>query len=206
VNLADAFWSLLTNPNVTYVLLVAGLWSAVLAVFVPGTGLAEAAAVVFLGLAAIGLIRLPVNWAALVLIALAVALFLLELKLTTHGAFLLGGVVAFALGSLLLFRSDDGAPELVVSRWLVAGTSLATLGFFGYALRRAVSALRLPPAHNPNAIIGATGEARTPIDGSGSVYVGGELWSARADEAIAAGDKVVVTRRDGLTLTVTKAR
>jgi membrane-bound serine protease (ClpP class) len=128
------------------------------------------------------------------------------LKLTTHGAFLLGGVVAFALGSLLLFRSDDGAPELVVSRWLVAGTSLATLGFFGYALRRAVSALRLPPAHNPNAIIGATGEARTPIDGSGSVYVGGELWSARADEAIAAGDKVVVTRRDGLTLTVTKAR
>jgi membrane-bound serine protease (ClpP class) len=206
MNLADTFWTLVTNPNVAYVLLVVGLWSAVLAAIVPGTGLAEAAAVVFLGLAAIGLIRLPFNWAALLLIGLAVALFLLELKLTTHGAFLLGGVVAFALGSLLLFRSGEGEPELMVSRWLVAGTTLATLAFFGFALRRAMAAMRLPPAHNPNAVIGATGEARTPIDGSGSVYVGGELWSARADEAIAAGDRVVVTGRDGLTLKVTKAK
>lgn len=206
MNFVDTFWSLVTNPNIAYVLLVVGLWSAVLAVAAPGTGLPETGAAIFLGLAAIGLARLPVSWGALALLGLSVAFFLLELKLSTNGAFVLGGVVTFALGSLLLFNAGEADPGLRVSRWLVGATSLATAGFFAVALRLALATQRKPPAHNPDAVLGATGEARTPIDGEGSVYVAGELWSARAAEAIAAGDKVVVVGRDGLTLTVAKAR
>lgn len=205
MNLAETFWSLLTDPNVAYMLLVVGLWSAVLAVFVSGTGLPEAAAVVCLGLAAIGLTRLPVNWAAAGLLGLSMALFALELKLATHGAFALGGALAFAAGSLLIFRAGDGDDGLAVSRWLVGGTTLATVGFFAFALGKVVQTQRNPPEHDPDAVLGAVGEARTPVDGSGSVYVGGELWSARADQAIAAGDKVLVVERDGLTVKVKKA-
>ncbi len=205
MNLSDSLWALLSDPNVAYVLLVVGLWSLVLAVAVPGTGLPETAAVISLVLAGIGLARLPVNWAAVGLIGLAVALFLLELKLTSHGALALGGALAFAAGSLLLFHTGASADEVRVSRWLVGGTTLATAGFFVYALGKVVETQRRPPAQNADAVVGAVGEARTAIQGTGSVYVGGELWSARADEALAAGEKVVVVGRDGLTLKVTRA-
>ena len=203
---ADALWSLLANPNVAYILLVFGLWSAVLAVAVPGTGLPETGALIFLGASAIGLAHLPVNWAGVALIGLGVGFFLLELKLATHGAFTLGGFIAFILGSLLLFGSVEQDTGVAVSRWLIAGTSLGTAAFFVFALTRVMASQKLPPAINPNAVVGATGEARTPIDGSGSVYVAGELWSARSDEAIAAGDPVVVVGRQGLTIKVAKVK
>lgn len=205
-DIPDTLWSLLTNPNVAYLLLVVGLWSAALAFFVPGTGLPEAAAVVCLGLAMIGLTRLPVNLAGLALIGLSLALFVLELKLPAHGAFLLGGAASFAVGSLFLFHPAGGEAAIGVSRWLVAGTSAATLGFFGFALSKAIASQKAPPAHNPDAVVGTVGEARTALDASGSVYVGGELWSARADETIPAGEKVVVVSREGLTLKVAKKK
>jgi len=203
---ADTLWSLLTNPNVAYLLLVVGLWAGVTSFTAPGTGLPEAAMLICLSLAAIGLARLPVNVAGLALIGLSVVLFVLELKLAAHGAFLLAGAAAFAGGSLFLFRPGPSDASLTVSRWLVAGTSLATIGFFGFALGKVLETRHAPPAHNPDAVIGATGEARTAINGAGSVYVGGELWSASSDEAIAAGEPVIVVKRDGLTLKVSKVK
>ena len=206
MNLSDTFWLLITNPNVAYVLLVVGLWSLVLAVVVPGTGLAEAGTAIFLALAAIGLARLPVNLAAVGLIGLGAVLFVLEAKVVTHGAFALAGALAFTAGSLLLFNSSVAAETVRVSRWLIGGTTLVTFAFFVFAASKVIETQRRPPAMNPNALLGATGEARTPIDGSGSVYVGGELWSAEAEEAIAAGEKVIVVGRDGLTVKVEKAK
>ncbi|MBI3361972.1 MAG: hypothetical protein HY023_12785 [Chloroflexi bacterium] len=205
-NLPDVLWSLLTDPNVAYLLLIIGMWASVLAFLTPGTGLPEAGAVVFLGLAVVSLTHLPVNVAGLALIGLSVALFVLELKVPAHGAFLLGGAIAFGVGSLFLFQPAEGEAPIEVSRWLVAGTSLATIGFFGFALTKVIQSQKAPPAHNPDAVVGAIGEARTSVDGSGSVYVGGELWSARADESIQRGEKVVVVQREGLTLKVARKK
>lgn len=206
MNVADSLWSLLTNPNVAYLLLLVGLWAAVTAYVVPGTSLPEATAVIFLTLAAIGLARLPVNLAALALVGLSLVLFLLEAKLGTHGAFLLAGAIAFFAGSLLLFHPGQDGATVQVSRWLIAGAGLGMIGFFGFALNRVLASRKAPPVHNLDGVVGATGEARTPVNGFGSVYVGGELWSARADEAIAAGEKVVVVQRDGLTLKVSRKK
>lgn len=204
---ANLLWSLLTNPNVAYLLLVVGVWSAALAYTVPGTGLAEAGASICLALAVIGLTRLPVNAAGLFLIGLSIVLFLVELKLATHGAFLIAGTAAFTLGSLFFFRPEERAGQVVVvSRWLVAGTSLATLVFFGWALSKALASQKAPPVHDPDSVVGAIGEARTDVDGAGSVYVGGELWSAEADEKITAGEEVVVLSRQGLMLKVAKKK
>ncbi len=206
MNLADLLWQTLTNPNVVYLLLIAGLWSVAIAITTPGTGFAEAGAVVLLGLALFGLARLPVNVLGLGLIILSFFLYVLELKASTHGAFLIAGILTLAGGSLFLFRSDEAnAAVMRVSLGLIIVTVLGTAGFAAFALRKALELRRRPLAQNPDAVIGAFGEAKTDIHKEGTVQVGSELWSAEADELILAGAKVQIVRRSGLRLKVIRA-
>ncbi len=201
---ANLLWSFLTNPLVAYLLLVVGVWAAVLAASIPGTGLPEATAVVSLTLAAIGLTQLPVNLAGLGLIVLALLLFVLEFRLVAHGALLAGGAIAFAVGSVLLFRVTEGATALISWGTVLMVTGLSTAAF-GFLIWRGLAAQSLPLAQDVNRVVGQSGVARTDVNAEGSVYVGGELWSARADEKIPAGSPITVVKRDGLWLKVTKA-
>jgi membrane-bound serine protease (ClpP class) len=201
---AETIWSLLTNPTVAYLLLIAGVWAVVIAASIPGTGLPEAAAVICLALAAVGLTQFPVNLAGLGLIALALILFVLEFRLYAHGAFLLGGTVALGIGSLLLFRVESGA-EAVLSWVTVAGATLSSTALFSFFLWKGLAAQKLPKLQDVNRVVGSRGVAETDVNGQGSVYVAGESWSAHADDKIAAGSPVVVVAREGLHLKVTKA-
>lgn len=202
--IANLVWSFLTNPLVAYLFLVLGVWAVVMAMSIPGTGLPEATAVVSLSLAAIGLTQLPVNLAGLALIALALLLFILEFQLAAHGALLVGGAITFAIGSVLLFRVTEGAAALISWGAVLLVTGLSTVGF-GFFIWRGLAAQRLPLAQDVNRVVGQSGVARTDINDEGSVYAGGELWSARADKKIPAGSPVVVVKRDGLWLTVVKS-
>jgi len=112
MDIAQALWQLLINPNVAYLLLIIGIWSAITAFIMPGTGLAEAIAVISLTLGVVGLTQLPVDAIGAVMIVLAFVLFILELKIVTHGALTVGGVVSFALGSVFLVRPKDGQPGI----------------------------------------------------------------------------------------------
>jgi len=204
--LADAFWSFLTNPNVAYLLLIMGLWSVVLAVTTPGTGVAEGAAVICLALAAVGLIRLPVSLAGLGLIGLAFVLFFLEAQFSAHSVFIAAGTVALIAGSLLLFRATPGQAAL---SWLtVLVVSLVTSVVFGFLVTQGLTARRLPVAQDEDRVVGGQGVARTEVGVSqpGTVYVGGELWSAIADEPIPSGSEVVVISREELKLKVARAK
>jgi len=201
--LAEALWSLLTNPNVAYLLLVVGMWSLVLAVSIPGTGLPEAMAVICLVLAGIGLTQLPVNLVGLGLIGLALILFILEFRLTSHGALLFAGVIALGIGSLLLFRETN--PVQASLSWvMVAFVTLLSTAGFALILMKGLAAKRLPPAQDLSRVVGANGVARTEVNDQGAVYVGGELWSASADDKIPAGSHVVVVAREGLRLKVAR--
>ncbi len=204
--LANSLWSLLADPNVAYLLLVIGLWAVVLAATIPGTGLPEGAAVICLALAAVGLIRLPVNLAGLGLIGLAFALFLLEFRLYAHGAFLLTGTVALAVGSLLLFRVESGA-EAALSWVTVALATLSSAALFGFFISRGLAVQKMPLAQDLSRVVGSRGVAQTDVDGAqaGTVYVAGEAWSARAEDKIPAGSPIVVVAREGLHLKVAKA-
>jgi membrane-bound ClpP family serine protease len=91
MDIATTFWNLLVNPNVVYLLFVIGLWALITAIATPGTGFPEAAAVVCLALAVLGLARLPVNLAGAALIVVSVILLALDLTLRSHGALTLGG-------------------------------------------------------------------------------------------------------------------
>jgi membrane-bound serine protease (ClpP class) len=205
-SIANAIWTLLTNPTVAYLLLVLGMWAVVLAASIPGTGLPEAGAVICLALAAVGLTQLPVNLAGLALIGLALALFVLEFRLAAHGAFLIGGAVALAVGSLLLFRVE-GRTEAALSWGTVLAVTLASTAGFGFFIWRGLAAQRLPPLQDPSRVVGSRGVAQTDVNGAqaGTVYVAGEAWSAHADDKIPAGSPIVVLARDGLHLKVAPA-
>ena len=204
MTLIDFLWQTLTNPNVIYLFLIAGVWCVALAVTTPGTGLPEAGAVVLLGVAVLGLTRLPVNLIGLALIGLSLGLYVLELRATTHGAFLIVGIFTLAGGSLFLFRNDETIVPL--SFGLVAATVLVTSGFFALAIRLALRLRGQPPAQNPDAVIGALGEAKTDILKDGAVLVDDELWTAEADELIPAGTTVQIVKRMGLRLKVVRAK
>lgn len=200
MQIVDLLWQTLINPNIVYLLLVVGLWAVALSFATPGTGIPEAAAAVLLSMAMFGLIRLPVNAFGVLLIVLSVALFVAELKWSSHGAFTAAGVLTLGAGSLFLFRADESSVR--VSLWLVAVTVLATTGFFTFAVSKALDVQKHPPAQNPDSVIGQKGEARTDISPEGTVQVGNELWTALSDEPIAAGTVVQVVQRTGLRLKV----
>jgi len=205
MDIALTFWNLLVNPNVAYLLLVIGMWALIAAFAAPGTGIPEVAATIFLPLAIMGLARLPVNAIGVTLIILSMIILVLDLQVQSHGALTLGGIIALALGSLLLFRPVEGQPGL--SLWLVAFTTAGSALFFGVALTFAMRAQRRPPTINSRAVIGQVGEVRDPLDPVGAVQLRSELWSAKAEtpgEVVETGTRVVVTELEGLMLIVKK--
>jgi membrane-bound serine protease (ClpP class) len=203
MDIALTFWNLLINPNVTYLLLVIGLWALIAAIAAPGIGIPEAATVICLTLAVVGLVRLPVNIVGVSLIIVSMVMLAIDLKVQSHGALTVGGVVTMALGSIFLFRPVEGQPGL--SLWVVGITVLGSALFFGVALAAAVSAQQRPPVMAPRAIIGQLGEARDPLAPTGVVQLHSELWSAKVEtpgEVIESGAKVIVTGVEGFTLRV----
>ena len=205
MDIALAFWNLLVNPNVAYLLLIIGMWALIAAFAAPGTGISEVTAAIALPLAIMGLARLPVNAIGITLIIVSMIILILDLKVQSHGALTLGGVTALALGSLLLFRPIEGQPGL--SLWLVAITTAGSALFFGVALTFAMRAQKRPPTINSRDVIGKVGEVRDPLGPIGAVQLRSELWSARAEtpgEVIERGAHVVVTELEGLTLIVKK--
>jgi membrane-bound serine protease (ClpP class) len=197
--LVRMLWSLLTNPNVVYVLLIIGLWAAAAAFYVPGTGLLEVSAVVCLVLAIAGLTQLPVNVVGVILIVVAGLLFIVDLKVHSV-ALAVGAAVSLVLGSVFLFPPSDSALRL--SPWLIGGVTLASVGFFGVAISAAMRAQRLRAKVTAETIVGQRGVVTTPIDPVGTVQVHSELWTAVADEPIGAGEEVEVTALEGLRVRV----
>lgn len=187
-------------PDILYVLFVLGLWTLALAVVTPGTGVLEVLAVGGLGLAAVGTALVPINGWALIPLVLGVAFFAVSLLGRRTWLWLLLAGAAESLGSAFLFVTPAGSPA--VDPFLAVLTSALTVGFFWLAVGKAIIAQKSSLRVEPLNVVGRTGEARTPIDPTGSAYVAGELWSARSENPIAVGARVRVIARDGLILTV----
>jgi membrane-bound serine protease (ClpP class) len=187
--------------NLMYLLLVAGVWFASLAVISPGTGLYEVLTLITLGGAGIGLFYIPINAWAFIPLILGMAAFLSSLWVRKLEGILLGiSALLFSLGSVYLFQSKWDEPA--VHPLLAIIVSLSTLGFYWFAIRKTIAAQRMRSIHDPSLVIGQTGVSRTAIEPVGTIYVGGENWSARSDQFIPAGAKVLVTGRKGLVLNV----
>jgi membrane-bound serine protease (ClpP class) len=202
MRLGQKVFDFLANPNIAYLLFMAGLLGLYVEFTNPGLlfpGVAGAICLV-IGLAALQM--LPVNYAGLALLVLGVGMLIAEAFLPSFGVVGIGGIVSFVIGSLLLFDTPEGT--LHVDRGLIAG-AVATLAAFSFGVGwLIVRAQRRRPAVGAEGMIGEVGHVRR-IDASGrqaKVFVHGEYWDADADEAVAEGDAVEVTAVDGLRVRV----
>jgi membrane-bound serine protease (ClpP class) len=191
---------ILLNPNVAYLILVASALAAILAVLNPGTGVLEVAALFLLILSGYTIFNLPVNYWALGLLVVGVVPFLLALRRSQNMVFLVLSIGALVFGSIFLFSVNGWQPA--VNPFLAALVSLSVGGFVWLIAQKALEADRRRPSHDLDALIGSIGEAKTEINDEGSVQVGGELWSARSDQAIPLGARVRVIAREGFILKV----
>jgi membrane-bound serine protease (ClpP class) len=187
-------------PDLVYLALMAGLWSLALALVSPGSGLLEGLALAFLAAAGLGSLALEVNTLALIPLALGAAFFGLSLRRRRQRLWLALSALGLSLGSAFLFEMEAGGPA--VHPLLAILVSCVTLGFFWIAVRKAARAARARPAHDPQGLRGAWGEVRSDLDPVGTVYLEGELWSARAERRVPAGARVRVLAVEGLTLRV----
>lgn len=191
----------LLDPNLAYLLLVSGFLISVLALLVPGTGLLELLALFLLVLTGWEVYSLPINGWALALLVLGVVPFLLALRRTRHKGFLAVSAVSLVVGSLYLFRGEQWyLPS--VHPLLAVSVSVGVVAFFWIVVHKAVEAEALRPAHDLDRLIGQIGEARTEVYHEGTVQLGSELWSARAQTPIPAGTLVRVVGRNGFVLVV----
>ncbi len=195
----------LTNPNIVFLLMAIGVQSVLIEISSPGGWVAGFVGLVCLALGAFGLGVLPVNWFGLIFLLTSFVLFFLEIKAPTHGALTAAGIGSFVAGALILFNSP-GTPEfLQVSVPLVIATALMTAAIFISIVTFAIRAQRRKVAVGSEALVGMAGVAKTPLAPSGTVQVGGELWSAELPEGAAAlesGQRVEVVCVQGLRLTV----
>lgn len=194
--------NVISNPNVAYVLLMLGMLGIFFELSNPGVILPGVIGGISLLLAFFAFQTLPVNYAGILLILLALILFIAEIKVVSSGMLTVGGMIAMILGSLLLFESPE--PWLRLSWSVMLLTVLLTAAFFVLIVRKALAAHRQRPTTGREGLIGEEGSAMSTIDPTGKVFVRGEYWEARSDTPIAAGEKVVVEAVEGMCLKVRK--
>jgi membrane-bound serine protease (ClpP class) len=187
----------LIDPNILPLLFLAGLAGIGFEIFHPGVVLPGALGAVALVIALFGFSVIPISWGGLLLMLLGVALLVIDVHVTTHGALTVAGLISLAVGSIMLFQN---APGYHTSKPLVVGVAVALGAVWVFALSKALEVRRSPVEVGPQLIAGAVGEVRE----NGLVYVNGELWQARTvgGQALRQGERVRVESLDGLVLTV----
>jgi membrane-bound serine protease (ClpP class) len=192
-----------SDPNVAYVLMMLGLLGLFFELSNPGVILPGVIGGISLILAFFAFQTLPVNYAGVLLILLAIVLFIAEIKIVSHGMLTVGGVVAMILGSLMLFQSPE--PSMRVSWHVILVTVLMTTLFFVIAVGKAVKAHRAKPVTGREGMVGEVGVAETDIAPEGKVFVQGEYWDAASSERIVKGEKVEVIAVEGLRVRVKRS-
>jgi membrane-bound serine protease (ClpP class) len=196
--------SAIAHPNVAYLLLSLGTLGLTIELWSPGAVLPGVAGGICLLLAFFALQMLPVNFAGLLLILFGLLLLALEIKVTSYGLLTAGGVAALVFGSMILMDSPN--PEMRLSLRVVLPVVLSFVGIAVFLVRLGVASQQRPAVTGAAGMIGKVGRALTDIDpvSPGSVATHGEIWQATAEEPIAKGARVRVTRVDGLQLAVRK--
>jgi membrane-bound serine protease (ClpP class) len=194
--------NVLANPNVAYLLMMAGILGLYVEFTHPGLFFPGVAGAICLLLGFAALQVLPINYSGLALIVLGLALLIAELFLPSFGTLGVGGIIAFVLGSLLLFDTAESDLTLDPSIVYAAAGTLAAFTFLvGFLVMRSQ---RRKAFLGQEGMIGEVGEVREPIEPGkpGRVLVRGEYWTAFADEPLGVGTAVEVTDVQGLRLRV----
>ena len=195
--------NLISDPNIAYILMLLGFYGLFFELTNPGSLFPGVIGGICLILAFYAFQTLPVNYAGLLLIILAIILFILEVKIISHGVLTIGGIIAMIIGSLMLFESP--APFMKLSLSIILPAVIITTLFFTLTFGLAFKAYRRKPITGSEGLVGVNGIADTDItkDG-GMVLLHGERWTAYSDEPLPKGEKIIVEGVSGLKVKVKK--
>jgi membrane-bound serine protease (ClpP class) len=193
----------ISNPNIAYILLMIGLAGLYFEFSHPGSIFPGVIGAIALILAFFAMQTLPVNYAGILLIVLAIIFFIMEMKITSYGLLSVAGVVSLLLGSLMLFKGS--APDMKLSLQVVLPTIILISGFFvavaGLVFRAQIS----KPTTGSTGLVGEIGVVKKALTPEGKVFVHGELWNARAKDPIDKDAKVRIVQVVNLILEVEPA-
>jgi len=192
--------SVITNPTIAYGLLLIGIYGLLFEGYNPGAVFPGVVGAISLLIALFAFQILSVNYAGLALVAVGVGMIVAEFFFPTFGSLGLGGLIAFVVGSLILFDTDT--PGMNIGLPVIA--AIATVGGLAIAAMAwlASRSLRRPVVTGVQTMVGATAEVLETFSGKGRIRYGGEIWNALSASAMSAGQVVRITRVDGLTVWV----
>jgi membrane-bound serine protease (ClpP class) len=192
--------SIITNPNVAYILMLIGIYGIILEFYNPGMMLPGVIGAISLLLALYAFQVLPVNYAGLALIGLGIAMMVGEMLMPSFGALGIGGIVAFVVGSIMLI--DIEAPGYGISWQLIGGVALAAASMLLLLMTMFARSRQRPVTTGQEEMLGSRARVVEWHGGQGRVRTHGEIWHARGPAALQPGQEVRVIGIDGLTLEV----
>ena len=207
---SERFLLLLSDPNIAFFLLSIGGLGIIIELLSPGLIIPGVVGAICLLMAYLVLGNLPVNWAAVAFIILAIVLLFLEIQMVSFGILGIGAIISFLMGGILLFnRFGDPSPTMTsigVSPFVLFSTTAFLLIGVSWLIRMAIKSGRYVTHSTVEIVIGQIGIVKTDLDPTGMVQLTDEIWTAVADNygLINAGDRVKVTGLEGLTLRVSK--
>jgi membrane-bound serine protease (ClpP class) len=195
--------NLLSDPNIAYILLMLGMYGLLFELYSPGAIFPGIIGVIALILAFYSMQTLPINYAGLALIIFAIILFLLEIKIVSHGLLAIGGTVSLLLGSLMLIRPDASWNFMSLSLSVIITSVAVTAFFFLFVIGLGIKAQRAKPVTGVEGMIGNIGESLDTLDPEGRVHVHGESWNAESTSGVInKGEKIRVVGIKNLKLYV----
>lgn len=171
---------IISDPNIAYILLLLGMYGILFELYNPGAILPGIVGVIALILAFYSMHTLPINYAGLALIVFAVILFLLEIKIISHGLLAIGGIISLLLGSMMLIKSGSSLEFVRISRSVIISATALSALFFLFIIGFGIKAQRLKVVTGLEGMIGTTGVVRDILTPIGTVVVQGEIWSAES--------------------------
>ena len=211
-NVLEIFLEIISDPNVSFILLTIGGIGLVVELFSPGLIGPGVIGIICILLAFLALGNLPVNWIGVVFLALAIGLAALEVQVSGFGIFGIGAIVSFIISGILLFNKfgevSPTMPEVSVSWWLIGGMAGALALTLLFVVRTIHQSRQSEPEVAGPGLVGQMGVVVTDLAPRGLVRLGEETWTAISDNdtVIQAGERVIVAEVDGLTLTVFRER
>src|SRR5438132_944006 len=200
-----SFLHLVLRPEVMFILMLVVIYGIIGELSSPGAVLPGVAGAIALILVLYMSAILPVNLAGLALIGLAIVLFIVDVYAPTHGVLTFGGIVAFFLGSLMLFNRAE--PGFQLSLAYIIPATLITAAFFIFVVGAGLRAQLWPTRTGKEAMIGRTAPALARIDNhAGKVFIEGEYWNAVSDTPVERGEMAEIVGIEGLTLIVKPKR
>ena len=193
----------ISDPSVAYILMLLGFYGLFFELTSPGSLFPGIIGGICLILAFYAFQTLPINYAGLLLIVLAIILFILEIKIISHGILAIGGIISMIIGSLMLFESP--APFMKLSLAIILPAVAVTTLFFTLTISLAVKAHKKKPVTGAEGLKGSIGIATTDITAdNGAIKIHGEIWAARSDEPVTKGERVIVESVSDLQVKVRK--